>query len=251
MWLATRGSKAEARVLRRRRISLFITSFLLIYVLGAVVYFGIYYHATDHAKSFLTSTTDVSVNRVESGFMFDGPGTDRALIFYPGAKVEETAYAELMSRLARGGIDCFLVKMPLHMAFMGRGKAAGIMATYDYDKWYISGHSLGGAIAALYCAEHGDEFDGMALLASYSTMDIRDDLPMVSIVASNDHVLQWDVYEANQINNPPDAVEVMIEGGNHCQFGDYGFQKGDGTATISREEQLSQVTEAILEMSGE
>ena len=40
------------------------------------------------------------------------------------------------------------------------------------------------------------------------------------------------------------AVKV-IEGGNHCQFGSYGFQKGDGQAFISGEEQIKTVADMI------
>ena len=40
----------------------------------------------------------------------------------------------------------------------------------------------------------------------------------------------------------------MIEGGNHAQFGDYGLQKGDGQAGISREEQQEITARLIEEM---
>jgi hypothetical protein len=40
---------------------------------------------------------------------------------------------------------------------------------------------------------------------------------------------------------------VVIEGGNHAQFGNYGKQKGDPDATISREEQQDKAVEAIKE----
>ena len=38
---------------------------------------------------------------------------------------------------------------------------------------------------------------------------------------------------------------VVIEGGNHAQFGNYGKQKGDADATISREEQQNIAVEAV------
>ena len=43
---------------------------------------------------------------------------------------------------------------------------------------------------------------------------------------------------------PADTRYVPIEGGNHAQMGWYGPQPGDGTATISREEQQQQVVAA-------
>jgi hypothetical protein len=41
---------------------------------------------------------------------------------------------------------------------------------------------------------------------------------------------------------------VRIDGGNHSQFGSYGFQPGDWPATISRAEQQRLTREATLEM---
>lgn len=46
---------------------------------------------------------------------------------------------------------------------------------------------------------------------------------------------------------PPNTVIHAIEGGKHSQFGDYGFQSGDGTATIAQDEQLQIITEKTLE----
>ena len=40
---------------------------------------------------------------------------------------------------------------------------------------------------------------------------------------------------------------VIIEGGNHAQFGNYGKQKGDPDATISAEEQQTIAVNAIVE----
>ena len=45
---------------------------------------------------------------------------------------------------------------------------------------------------------------------------------------------------------PDGFTDVIIEGGNHAQFGDYGEQKGDGEATISAEEQWGESVTAIM-----
>lgn len=41
---------------------------------------------------------------------------------------------------------------------------------------------------------------------------------------------------------------MIVDDGNHAQFGWYGDQRGDGTATISREDQQSQVVAATLRL---
>ena len=69
-------------------------------------------------------------------------------------------------------------------------KATDVMTAYKYKHWYIGGHSLGGAMAASYAADHADELDGLLLLAAYSTKDLSDsDLAVVSLVGSEDGVI--------------------------------------------------------------
>ncbi|MBR3227474.1 MAG: alpha/beta hydrolase, partial [Erysipelotrichaceae bacterium] len=115
----------------------------------------------------------------------------------------------------------------------------------------IGGHSLGGACASMYIDEHRDLFEGLILLASYSTKDLSDSgLSVLSITASNDGILNFDKYTENIRNLPADHIEYQIKGGNHSQFADYGFQKGDGKATIDPEEQLEDVSTAIITFIG-
>lgn len=221
---------------------------LVIFVAGFFVYFGTYYHATKEVEAYLESGKYVTVTKDKDGYFFDGPGTEVAYIFYPGAKVDEAAYAPVMYGIAEQGVDCFLVKMPLHMAFTGKEKATNIMKHYAYNKWYIGGHSLGGAMAALYATEHEESLDGVVLMAAFSTKPISNRLKLVSIVGTKDKVLSWKNYKANKKNWPLNATEVRIEGGNHEQFGSYGHQKGDGKATISPEEQFEQTVEAAVKL---
>jgi len=43
-------------------------------------------------------------------------------------------------------------------------------------------------------------------------------------------------------------VEVIIKGGNHAQFADYGFQEKDSKAAIPSSEQISITVDAIVDM---
>jgi hypothetical protein len=47
---------------------------------------------------------------------------------------------------------------------------------------------------------------------------------------------------------PPGTIMQVIEGGNHAQFGNYGPQPGDGTATISTAEQQSQAVDLMVQL---
>ncbi len=227
----------------------FIADWVVCFIIGGFVFFSMYYHATDNALSYLESTKDVKVSKISNGYYFDGPGEEAALIFYPGAKVEETAYAGIMYSLAEEGADCFLVEMPLHMAFMGQNRAESVMDEYGdkYDSWYIGGHSLGGSMAAVYTTAHPERnIKGLILLASYSTEALPEGTKALSLIASEDKVMSWNDYCSNLGNLPEGYREIEIEGGNHCQFGDYGMQNGDGTALITMEEQHEATVREII-----
>ena len=54
-------------------------------------------------------------------------------------------------------------------------------------------------------------------------------------------------YNKNRVNLPLKYKEVVIKGGNHANFGDYGRQKKDGKASISRDKQQSITVKEIKE----
>lgn len=169
------------------------------------------------------------------------------LIFYPGGKVEHTAYAPLLRACAEKGILCALVRMPGNLAVLDANAADGLPKKHsEITIWYIAGHSLGGAMAANYAAAHSDDYSGLILLAAYSTKDLtQTSLRVLSVYGSEDGVMNRETYKKNWANLPADTTEVILEGGCHAQFGSYGLQDGDGIPTISREEQIRQTAEAI------
>ena len=58
-------------------------------------------------------------------------------------------------------------------------------------------------------------------------------------------------YEENKSNLSKDFVEIVLEGGCHAYFGMYGAQEGDGTPTISNEEQIQVTATYILDFMDE
>lgn len=237
--------------MKTKRAIQIIAVILVLAVVGIGFYANDYYRATNEALAAFAEgeglTKSVTVFRQAEPVA----GEDRAgLIFYPGGKVAVEAYAPLMKSLAEEGITCVLMEMPLNLAVLDSKAAEGIAELVpEVDRWYIGGHSLGGAMAASYAADHGEELEGLVLLASYSTEDlINSGLDVVSIYGSEDQVLNRKSYEDNRRNLPEDTVEVIIEGGNHGQFGDYGIQEGDGVAAISPEDQLEQTVRAIVDI---
>ena len=221
----------------------------VILLITTLWYVNDYYHTDENVQEYLQTKETVSVTEMSAGLYLDGPGDYAAMIFYPGAKVEYTAYLPLLTDLAEQGIDCFLIKMPCNLAFFGQNKAKKIMDSYEYDHWYLSGHSLGGAMAASYASGHLESLNGLVLLAAYPTKSLKSDsFSVLSLYGSKDGVLNMEKVEEGNSFMPADYAEVCIEGGNHAQFGNYGEQKGDHAAEIRREEQQAQTVEAILKM---
>ena len=192
----------------------------------------------------------VQVSQVENRIVFQPEAPQAGLIFYPGGKVEAEAYAPLLEACAERGILCVLLRMPGNLAVLDRNAADGVAADYpEVTDWYIGGHSLGGAMAAGYAAKHTEALAGLVLLGAYSTADLTDSgLRVLSIYGSEDGVLNREKYDSNHANLPADAAELVIQGGCHAGFGSYGPQDGDGTPTISGEEQIARTADAIAAM---
>lgn len=231
----------------RKRLGWIIPlSVLLILAAAFFIYVSVYYHADDTALAALRSDDGVTVSETNFGWFFDGSGEDSALVFYPGAKVEAAAYAPLLKRLAEGGMDVFLVKMPFNLAFFGMNRAESVMRLYEYENWYVGGHSLGGAMAAEFASDHGEKLEGVILFAAYPSSTMKENLTVLSIYGSEDGVLNFKKVEKGRTYVCGDLFELEIPGGNHARFGSYGAQRGDGEAKISPEEQQEQAVSFIL-----
>lgn len=217
---------------------------VLIIIFACLFFFYVsdYYKADTAVKTaFDNAVVDRSITVEKDMIIFHAGNDDgSAIIFYPGAKVEATAYYPLLKKLTDRGITCILMKMPFHLAFFAPNAADKV-----YDKlpqiknFYISGHSLGGAMASSYMAKHQDKLNGLILLGAYIYGDI-DPSKVLTMYGSNDQVLNRSkiTYEEN--------VQV-IDGGNHAYFGNYGEQKGDGTATITQDDQQKITANAIVD----
>lgn len=213
---------------------------LLAVVFGSAfwLYVREYYHAIGQDYAVTEETKDYLI--------YGDRNSTYGLIFYPGAKVEEIAYSPILSRLADNGVCCIVVKMPYHLAVLRPDAAVQVMEEIPtVGQWYIGGHSLGGAMAAGFAAENGQKFKGLILLAAYPVKDLGS-LPVLSVYGSEDGVLNSEKYK-DALAYVSTLTEYRIAGGNHAGFGDYGEQKGDGNATITKEEQWQMTTEYILD----
>lgn len=235
---------------KAKKITITIGLLLLLLVGILFIYFSDAYQPDEVALKALETDAEVVVQG-EDPIVFSRlrqPNAEVGIIFYPGGKVESESYALLTRQLAQQGYAVFLVDMPFNLAVFDKDAAAEVMETYpEIKEWYLAGHSLGGSMAAAYAEEETVAISGLILLASYSAADLSaTDLPVLSIYGDQDAVLNVGNLIENRVNLPVTYEEILLEGGNHAQFGNYGPQEGDGKATLSFMEQQQITVEAIV-----
>lgn len=240
-----------------RTILIVLAAVAVALALGIHIYASSYSHATEEARAALASTDDVTVTALGNGdVLFVPEKTETAFVFYPGGKVEATAYAPLLELLAERHVACVLTKMPENLAVLSSGAAdrsrpelEEVLAQEGTDAasvpWLIGGHSLGGAMAGTYVAGHEESYRGLVLLGAYETSDISSSLSVLLMYGEHDGVLNRTKYEECLKNLPSGYTELIIPGGIHSYFGSYGLQEGDGTPEITNAEQLNEAADAI------
>ncbi len=226
---------------KARTVFIIIAALLAIMFAGFLIYASQYYHATGAAIQAMASADPVDVSVTDGNLVFSPQNGDikAGFIFYPGGKVEFSAYSSLIRQISEDGYLCILVKMPFNLAVLNKSAALDIMDDHKEIKdWYIGGHSLGGVMAADYLAEHTSIFKGLVLLAAYPASDLTGyNHGVLSIYGSEDNVLDTESFKNGSKLMPENYTEICIDGGNHAYFGDYGEQEGDGIALISAGEQ--------------
>jgi hypothetical protein len=175
---------------------------------------------------------------------------DTGFIFYPGGRVDARAYAPAARAIAEQGYLVVIVPMPLNLAVFGVYRANEVIRAFPFiHRWGIGGHSLGGAMAASFAYQHSSSVKGLVLWASYpaSSNDLsKMDLKVTSIYATLDGLSTSLKIDTSRPFLPSGTHWVVIEGGNHGQFGWYGSQPGDNEVVISRQEQQNQVIKATV-----
>lgn len=241
---------------QKRRLWFWIPlSIVLIVVIGIVGFvlwarqpIGV---ATPEALAAAQSDDTVSV--VDSNWLAFVPTTQlpkAGFIMLQGAKVEAAAYAPIARQIATEGYVVVIPYAPFNLAVLSPNLPDIVLENFNaVDTWAIGGHSLGGAIAARYAGINPDEIDGLIMLGAYPAMGNmpHDDIAVLSLYGTNDGFTTVEEITQEYAEFLPDNAQyVAIEGGNHSQFGYYGFQEGDNEATISREEQTQIIVDEIV-----
>ncbi|NLB44151.1 MAG: alpha/beta fold hydrolase [Clostridiaceae bacterium] len=222
---------------RRTRILIGLAALILVLIGAFLLYASDYYRADATAREILKTSPTI---RVDGGLVILTPeqAGDTALVFYPGAKVEAVAYLPILEQIAqRCSITCILVTMPFNMAIFDVNAAGRVIGQFpDVTTWYLGGHSMGGAMASAYAADHPEQISGLILLGAYLYGDYPASDSLTIYGSFNTSV-------ANRVGYTENVV--VIDGGNHAQFGNYGRQQGDPDATISAQTQQDIAVAAI------
>lgn len=234
---------------RRRTVGLILAGFLAV-VAVAGAWFVAPQPLLPEASAALASTADVTFAEVDGRLEFSpAGGTPRSgLVVYPGGKVPPAAYAPLAHEIASAGHLVVIVPMPLNLAVLGIGAADAVLAAHPSIRtWSLAGHSLGGAMAAQYVADHPGRIAGLALWAAYAATDLSGSgVAALSVWGSLDAgAARMGGTEAREAL-PADATFVELPGANHEQMGWYTGQPNDPPATIGRAEQQRLVAEATI-----
>jgi len=238
----------------RKKISRILLTIFLIVVLfgagGAMYWNSKTYPASGVALQALQSDAQVTVTQ-QDGFITFEPANMRTpigFVFYPGAGVDYRAYAPVLHQIVAHGYFVALVPVPLNLAFFNINAAKQVIELYPtIQHWAVGGHSLGGIAAASFASKNPNKLDGVVFWASYPAGIFLTNatINVLSIYGTNDKA-GMEPFDKSRTQLPADTQFVVIEGGNHAQFGSYGPQAGDKIATISPEEQWTQITEATV-----
>lgn len=146
-----------------RRLSLILGFINIIFIAAFYIYSLDYYEAQEEAINIIKEGQKIDIKDNLTSF-YPEEKTKIGLIFYPGAKVENIAYAPLLDKIRSEGIMTVLVEMPFNMAIFNTRAADKIFDLYpEIESWYIGGHSMGGAMASRYASQNKDKLDGLIL----------------------------------------------------------------------------------------
>ncbi len=227
----------------------FIRYFLLLFWSSVILWQLFQMNARGFDKdSMLASDQDILFAETDEylSFVPQSDSVNTSVLFFPGALVQPEAYAPLAKKLAQKGYSSYIPKIPFRISITDNmeqnalKKTSKFIASSKEENWVVAGHSRGGRMAANYASLYPESISGLVLMGTTHPKDkdlSRLEFPVLKISASEDGLASPPEIDQFAHNLPDSTDFVMIQGGNHSQFGYYGFQLGAGSPTITREEQ--------------
>lgn len=219
------------------------------------------YRPSATALAATRSDRSVSVERVDGVWFFRpalAPSAHvPALVFFPGSLVDPRAYAPLLHAAASAGYPAYLIELPRRGAFGGADDpeleqrinriVAGSGAP---EAWIAAGHSRGAVVASAVAGGLRPGFAGLVVIGSSHPRDVdlsALQVPVTKVVGTRDGLASPEEVERNRDKLPSHTRWIWIDWGNHSQFGWYGFQPGDGRATVNATTQRNLTIQAVID----
>ena len=238
--------------MKRKYKYLFIVTFVLILITSVLFWYLRPYEPMDRAEKVFDNTHQ-SISVIDKNWLVFKPRNNEintGVIIYPGARVKPRSYRPLALEIAKSGSLVVIVPMPLNLAVLGINKADKVIKKYSKVKnWVIGGHSLGGAMASRYTYYNTNKVSGLVLMASYPSENndlSNKKIRTLSIYGTKDGITDIKKIKKSKEILPKNTTWIKIKGGNHSQFGWYGFQDGDKKASISRRKQQNIIVNDII-----
>lgn len=187
------------------------------------------------------SNSDI-VNVIETDDQISFNSTSESvleIIFFQGGLTDPRAYAPLCRKLAENGFTCHLIKMDWRLPQYDYQKVSKLFELNE-GNFIIGGHSQGGKMAAQFVYENPTVFKGLFLMGTSHPRDIdltNQNIPCIKLYAENDGLASVEEVMENKNKLPKQAKLILINGGNHSQFGYLGQLLMDSSPDISLEEQ--------------
>ena len=195
---------------------------------------------SDHTVTVVEDATEIVMTPT-------GVENPVGVFFQPGARVDARAYSAILRPLVESGHLVVIAKQPLGIAFLSTGAFAMARAAHHpVTRWVVGGHSLGGLVAATdaetFAGAARDPVVGLLLFASYPATNIAQvNVSVLSISGSNDGLSTPAKIAAAKPTLPATARYLVVKGGVHAFFGDYGPQDGDGKPAISHNQARAEI----------
>jgi pimeloyl-ACP methyl ester carboxylesterase len=240
-----------------RRIRQIWVTFGVIVLFASPVAMFLMFRAQGLPPDTFVSTSEMLVTESDMYVRFQpAAAAKKALMILPGCPADPHAYAPLARQVAEQGVLSVIVKVPYrcaplasHQALL-RQRIAGVIDSCFDCAWTLAGHSRGARHALeIARALPKGRLASLILIASthpreesYASLE----MPVLKILASEDGVAPLNDALALRDLLPAASRWEVIDGGNHAQFGYYGYQLWDKPATITREQQHDRAAALVM-----
>lgn len=239
------------------RIGLAVPALVVCLLVVSVLGWSRPFPATEVAVAATRSTTAVAVADRLTWYEMESTRKDSGgraikptigLVFYPGARVDSRAYANVLKPLAAAGYLVVVLKSPFGIALTDVNQAQAPLDVHpEIRSWAVGGHSLGGVAAASFADSHARQVKGLLFYASYPSVKLeRTDLKVTSVSGTADGLATPADIADSKPNLPASTQFIAVTGGVHAFFGDYGDQPGDGTPGVARAAAQAQIAKASI-----